>query len=352
MTYVRGVSRDVSKSARGSDGDKSVLELLRGDLLNSEGRVGRRLERDVVGQQTGNVGRGHGSSGDGVDGILAANPGGQNVQARGEDVSALAEVGEVGTLISQSGGTDGDGLLSGSGGVVASISVVVTSSDGEMHASVNSGIHSEVESARATTAQRHVGNATLETLDLTGLGILGLLDVSLGGPLNTLDDIGHGARAVGAENLDGVDIGLLGHTVLLTGNSSRAVSTVTVAVLILVTLGDGLAPVGTALKVDVVNVGASVNHVGINTLTAILSIQILVKATEGEAVTVRDTCQTPRSVLLDGRVLEVVDLRVLLDILDLRGENGTQSAGEALIGGRWADRGRSYLHPDAGGPAQ
>jgi hypothetical protein len=102
----------------------------------------------------------------------------------------------------------------------------------------------------------------------------------------------------------------------------------------------------------VVNVGASVDHVGINTLTAILSIQILVKATEGEAVAVRDTCQTPRSVLLDGRALEVVDLRVLLDILDLRGENGTQSAGEALIGGRWADRGRSYIHPDAGEPAQ
>jgi hypothetical protein len=278
------------------------------------------------------VGRGHGSAGDGVDGILAANPGGQDVQAGGEDVSALAVVGEVGTLISQGGGTDGDGLLSSSGGVVASIGVVVTGSDGEVHTSINSGIHSEVESTRATTTQRHVGNAALEALDLAILGSLGLLDVSLGGPLNTLDDIGHGTRAVGAEDLDSVDLGLLGHAVLLTSNSARAVGTVTVAVLVLVTLGDGLAPVGTALKVNVVNVGASVNHVSINTLTTILSIQVLVEATERKAIAVRDTSQTPRGVLFNGWVREVVDLRVLLNILDLWVKGGTQSAGEALIG--------------------
>lgn len=278
------------------------------------------------------MGRGHGSSGDGVDGILAANPGGQDVQARGEDVSALAVVGEVGTLISQSGGTDGDGLLSSSGGVVASIGVVVTGSDGEVHTSIDGGIHSEVESTRATTTQRHVGNAALEALDLAILGSLGFLDMSLSGPFNTLDDIGHGTRAVGAEDLDSVHLGLLGHTVLLTGNSARAVSTVAIAVLILVTLRDGLAPVGTALKVDVVNVGASVNHVSINTLTTILSIQVLVEATERKAIAVRNTSQTPRGILLNGWVREVVDLRILLNILDLWVKGGTQSAGEALIG--------------------
>jgi hypothetical protein len=263
------------------------------------------------------VGRGHGSSGDGVDGILAADPGGENVQAGGENVSALAVVGEVGTLISQGGCSDGDGLLSSSGGVVASISVVVTGSDGEVNTSINGGVHSEVKSTRATTTQGHVGNATLEALDLAVLGILGLFDVSLGGPLNALDDIRHGTRAVRAKDLDSVDVGLLGHTVLLTGDGARAVSAVTVTILILVTLGDGLAPVGTALKVNVVDVGTSVNHVGINTLTTILGVQVLVEATEGEAVTVRDTCQTPWSVLLNSWVLEVVDLRVLLNILDL-----------------------------------
>lgn len=308
LTYVRSVSGNVSKNAGGSDSDEGVLELLGGDLLNSESRVGSRLERDVVGQQTGNVGRGHGGSGDGVDGILAADPGGQDVQARSEDVSALAVVGEVGTLISEGGGSDSDGLLSSSGGVVAGIGVVVTSSDGEVHAGVNGGIHSEVESTRATTTKRHVGNATLEALDLAVLCVLGLLDVSLGSPLNALDDIGHGARAVGAENLDSVDIGLLSHTVLLASDSARAVGAVAVAILIRVTLGNGLAPGGTALEIDVVDVSAGINHIRINTLTTILGIQVLVEGTEGEAVSVRDTGQTPRSVLLNSRVLEVVNL--------------------------------------------
>lgn len=62
---------------------------------------------------------------------------------------------------------------------------------------------------------------------------------------------------------------LLGDTVLLASDGTRAVSAVAVAVLVFITLRDGLAPGGTALKVDVVNVGASVNNVDIDALTAI-----------------------------------------------------------------------------------
>jgi len=43
----------------------------------------------------------HRCSGNGVGGILAADPSRENVQARGEDVVAFAEVGEVSTLIGQ-----------------------------------------------------------------------------------------------------------------------------------------------------------------------------------------------------------------------------------------------------------
>jgi hypothetical protein len=62
--------------------------------------------------------------------VLRSNPGREDVETRGKDVVALAEVGEVGTLIGKSGGTDGDSVGSGSRRVVAGVGVVVTSSDG------------------------------------------------------------------------------------------------------------------------------------------------------------------------------------------------------------------------------
>jgi hypothetical protein len=313
-TYVGGVGGNVRQSTRGGNLNESILQLLGSDLLNSEGRVIGGLEGDVVGQQTGNVGGGHGGTRDGVDGVLAADPGRQDVQARSKDVSALSEVGEVSTLISESGGSDGDGLLSSGRGVVASISIVIASSDGEVDTSIDGGIDSKVQSAGATATQTHVGNATLEAL----LARLGLLDVSLGSPLDTLDDVGHSARAVRAEDLDGVDVGLLGNTVLLTGDSARAMSTVTISILISIALGDSLAPVGTTFKVNVRSVGTGIDDVRIDTLTTLLSVQVLVEATKGKAITVGDTCKTPGSVLLNGGTLKVVDLRVLLNVFDLR----------------------------------
>lgn len=48
------------------------------------------------------MGGGHGSSGDGVDGVLASDPGGLDIQARSKDIGTFAEVGEVSTLISES----------------------------------------------------------------------------------------------------------------------------------------------------------------------------------------------------------------------------------------------------------
>lgn len=317
-TYVGGVGGNVGQSTGGGNGNESLLQLLGGDLLDSKGRVIGGLQGDVVGQQTSNVGGGHGGTRDGVDSVLAADPGGEDVQAGGKDISALSVVGEVGTLISESGGTDGDGLLSSSGRVAASIGVVIASSNGEVDTGIDSGVNSKIESAGGTTAQTHVGNTALEAL----LASLGLLDVSLSRPLNTLDNIGHGAGAVGAQDLDGVDAGLLGNTVLLTGDGARAVSTVTVAILISITFGDGLAPVGTTLKVDVVGVGTGVDDVRIDTLTAVLGVQVLVEGTEGEAVTVGDTGQTPGGVLLNGGVIKVVDLRVLLNILNLEPSGG------------------------------
>lgn len=62
-----------------------------------------------------------------------------------------------------------------------------------------------------------------------------------------------------------------------------------VTILILITLGDCLAPVGATLEVNVLNVSASVDDVGINTLTTISGIQVFVIGAEREGIAVRDS---------------------------------------------------------------
>jgi hypothetical protein len=114
-------------------------------------------------------------------------------------------------------------------------------------------------------------------------------------------------------------VSLLGDTVLLTSNSTRAVGAVAVAILVSVAVGDGLAPLGTTLKVDVLGVCAGVDDVNVNALTTIGGVEVLVPCAEAQGVAVRDTRETPWGVLLDFGfvVAECVDLRVALDVVDL-----------------------------------
>ena len=317
MTYVSSAGWDVIKSVLCGDGQKVGLKLLGGDLSNSISRVLGWLQREQVCKKTSNMWRGHGGTRDGVDGVLATDPGGLDVQTWGEDVVALAIVGEVGTGVLKSGRADGDRLLSGSWGVVAGVGIVITGGNSEVDAGINGSIDSGIKSWRLATAQAHVGSGSLEALVLAVLGRGHLGGVRLSGILNTLDDVGHGAGAVGAENLDSNNIGLLGYTVLLASDSARAVSAVAVAILVRIVGWDGLAPGGTTLKVNVGDVGAGVNDVHIDTLTAVCRVQILVECAEVERLAVRDTGETPRSVLLRLWGLQSVDLLVLLDVLDL-----------------------------------
>lgn len=120
-TYVGSVSGNIRQSANSSNGKEVCLQLLGCDVGNSVGRVLGRLKREEVGKETSDVGRGHRGTGDGVDGVLAANPGGLDVETGSKDVIALAVVGEVGTLVSKSAGANGDSVLSGSGRVVARV---------------------------------------------------------------------------------------------------------------------------------------------------------------------------------------------------------------------------------------
>lgn len=218
---VGGVSvGHASESTLGGDSDQVLLELLGGDGSERVLGVLSGLEREVVGEETANVGGGHRSARDGVDGVLGPDPGGLNAQARSKNVGALAKVGEISAAIVEGRSADGNGFRRGGRRVLAGIRVVIASSDGKVDARANGGVDSGIESLGLTSTQRHVGNGAFEALALAILGGLDVVKVAGGGILNALDNIGHAARAVGAENLDGVDVRLLGDAVLLTSNSS------------------------------------------------------------------------------------------------------------------------------------
>ena len=189
-----------------------------------------------------------------------------------------------------------------------------------MDTGIDSGVDSKVKSGGLATAQAHVGSAALEALLLTILGSLDGLGVSCGGVLDTLNNVGHGTGAVGAEDLDGVDVRLLGDTVLLASDSAGAVGAVAVAILVSIAVGDGLSPLRTAFEVDVLGVCARVDDVDVDALTTVSGVEVLVPSAEAQGVAVRDTGETPWGVLLDlGLVIaaERVDLRVALDVVDL-----------------------------------
>lgn len=311
---VDGLLGEISELARGSYGDHALLEGGWGKLTNGEGRVLGGLEGYKVGQETSNVWRSHRSTGDGVDGGVGTDPSGLDVQTWSEDIDTLAVVGEVGTSISEGGGTDGDGLVGSSWGIVAGIGVVVTSSNGEVDTIVNGSVNSHVQSSGLATTERHVGDGTLEAL--LGLGSLEMVGDS---PFDTLDDIGHGTGSVRLQDLDGIDTGLLGDTVLPSGDGTGAVSTVAVTVEILIIGWDGLAPVGTTLEVNVLDVGTGVDNVDVDTFTSVGGVEVLVKVTEVEGFTVRDTSETPWRALFYGWFIAVdPDLGILLDVLDVR----------------------------------
>lgn len=118
---VLGVAWDIAEDTLGGEGDEVLLELLRADFGHGVVGVLGRLEGEQVGEETSDVRRSHGSTGDGVDGVLAADPGGLDVETGSEDVVASAEVGEVGTLVGEGAGTNGHGVLGGGGRVVAGV---------------------------------------------------------------------------------------------------------------------------------------------------------------------------------------------------------------------------------------
>ena len=200
---------------------------------------------------------------------------------------------EVRALITKRRCTDGDSLLGSRGRVVASIAVVVTGCDSEVHASINSLVDGVVECLRLATTERHVGDGAL-VVGLAGPPELlerssGLRRSLLRRPHNTTDDVRHSATAVATEHLDSDHIRGLRDTVLARRDSTGTVGTVTVAVLINVVLGNGLAPRSATLELKVLDVDASVDDVDVDAAAPVGIVLVLRECTEGELSTVADT---------------------------------------------------------------
>jgi hypothetical protein len=84
---------------------------------------------------------------------------------------------------------------------------------------------------------------------------------SFSSPLNTLQDVGHGAASIGAKDLDSDNLGLLCNTVTLGGNGASNVCSMTVTIFIFIASRDSRAPDGTTFKLFMVNIDTRVNNI-------------------------------------------------------------------------------------------
>ena len=214
----------------------------------------------------------------------------------GEHVDTFAEVGEVGPLVTQSGSANSDSLLCGSGGVGTGIPVVVTGSDGEVHARLDGLVDGVVQSQGLSTTQRHVGDGTLMP-SLSGSSVLSLCSGELvsglfSSPQNATNDVSHGTTSVGAQDLDGDEVDGLRNTVLPRTNGTGAVGPVTVSVFVDVILRDSLAPGGATFELDVIDVDTGVDDVNVDTLAAGRVVFVESKGPKSESLTMGDTRKT------------------------------------------------------------
>jgi hypothetical protein len=213
-----------------------------------------------------------------------------------EHIDALAKVGEVSTLITESGSANCNGLLGGSRGVVASILVVITGGDSEMEAIVDGSIDGTVQCGGLATAKTHVRNRAFVSRLARGLDFrlssFELLLRGLAGKVYTCDNIGHGTRAIGPEDFDCDDIGFLGDTILAGRNGTRAVRAMSIIILVNVVQRNSLSPRCATLKLHVLNVDASINDIHVHAFTTLFIVQVLCKGAEGKLGSVAHSRKT------------------------------------------------------------
>jgi hypothetical protein len=150
----------------------------------------------------------------------AGVPGGGDGRAGGEDVDALAVVGEVGAAVGRVGGADGDRTVSGGRGGQACVAIVIARShdDGDTSSlgSVDRGVH-----GRAVAAAQAHGR------DCWPGGIEGCL---FHDPVEAREDARVAARATAVEHADGMKGSTAGDAVEVASGGAGAVGAMTVAV--------------------------------------------------------------------------------------------------------------------------
>lgn len=233
----------VLDNTSGGEGDEAGGEVGWGALT---------LKSDDVGSKTSDVWAGHGGTGDGAGGSGAADPRGLDVHTWGEDVEDWAEVGEASLDVGRVGGTNGeDGRLRCWGGV-AGITTIITGSDNSEDTVGDSAGDGIVGSLREGTAERHGDDRASSAAIAASV---------VDSPVDTSNDTRVASAAVGTKDLDADDAGALSNTVGGTGDSTSAVSSMSVSI------SGGLAGDevgthgGTSTELGVLGVDTSIDHV-------------------------------------------------------------------------------------------
>ena len=159
-----------------------------------------------------------------------------------------------------------------------------------MNATVDCAVEGLVQGLRLATTERHVRNGTL-VRSLASLpelirSSLRLRNSLFNSPNNTSHDVAHSTAAVTTEHLDSDNVCCLSDTVRTRRDGTCAVRPVSVRVDVLIVLGNGLAPMRTTLKLNVINIDTGVDDVDINALATARVVLVLGEGTEGELGTV------------------------------------------------------------------
>jgi hypothetical protein len=270
----------------GGDIDQSGLNVIR-----SSGRVTRKHGGD----DTSDVGRGHRSTADRLNGISLTDPSGSDTRARSDNVDARTIVGEgcaavlfkiVLRVVSENlRGGNRDGLGDVGRRSVASVSVLITTSNDNDDALLDGSANNLIKSGVLGSTQRHVQNRSSSAL----------LSIT-SHKLDSAHDRIIRSRALAVEDLDSDESGVSGNTISLTTDGTSDVSTVTVAILVLVVISKVGTPLGATLELVVFDENTSVNDVSGDTLAPQISMN---KITVQLNVALSDAVETPGGLALD-----------------------------------------------------
>lgn len=181
--------------------------------------------------------------------------------------------------------------------------VVITSSDSNEDTGVLGTSNSIVVGLAEATTERQVHSSLSE--DTTLLSILNTV-------VDTSNDSTGATRAIGAENFNGNNVGVLSNTISSTSEGRCSVGSVAVTISV-VTISSVSTPTGTSTEVLVVDINTGINTVDGDT-TAGGVVEDVVTAT---GLSVRDTSETPAgSTTLSDEARDSHDL-VLLNVIDL-----------------------------------